>query len=380
MNPQDRLQQLKDASAVRSKRYYESKKAVINERRRLAYASKKVKPVPIPVEPATVPRQQAPQVAELIQKFNKYQVKPIPVKPTTVQPINQTELLIQKLTDLGLTHFTLQKYIQDLKRLLLITQSEDIIKDLTNKPDLIIQQIKNFKKNGKPYSSNTQKALFQFILVLAEKLKLPFNKQPYNQQFEISKIKSSDQNITNKTGKQIITFKEYLEDIKEQLGENSKMYLLVSMYNELTIRDDFVLKIIETESQATDEKTNYIILKQSKSVKMTASVIINHYKTSKKYGQIKHTFSPKVSKLIYKYVKDNKLKNGDFLFGPNKLTSYIASTNTKLGLNIGISTMRSMKITEELKQATPEKRVELASQMKHSPVVQLSYVNKHKND
>ena len=93
-----------------------------------------------------------------------------------------------------------------------------------------------------------------------------------------------------------------------------------------------------------------------------------------KYKEIVVNLTAGLATLIKKYIKDNKLEVGSYLFGKSKLSAYISKANKKYGLNININEMRHMKVTDEYKGKTPEQRVDLSYRMKHSPLVQSRYL------
>jgi hypothetical protein len=153
------------------------------------------------------------------------------------------------------------------------------------------------------------------------------------------------------------------------------MYLIASLYDELTVRDDFQLKIVSNVNDMTDDKANYLLLPKSGYLKITT----NTYKTETKYGVINHTCSKTLSSQIRHYLTNNKLTIGDYLFGNKKLTQFVSSQNPYIGIKGGVSLFRNMKVTDELKTIkTPEQRLALAEKMKHSPVSQLWYLRKQK--
>jgi hypothetical protein len=100
--------------------------------------------------------------------------------------------------------------------------------------------------------------------------------------------------------------------------------------------------------------------------------------TIKKYGVIEEKCSKGLSTLIRKYIIENSIKVGDYLFGDKKLSQYVSPNNLKVGVKGGTNVFRHMKITDELKTIkSPEERIKLAESMKHSPMVQLKYVRRH---
>ena len=307
-------------------------------------------------------------------------------EPEPLQPVKQVkakksntiinyEDAILKLKDRNLATATYNKYKDDLKRLVEITGCQDIFKCLKKHKQIIKDVNNSKKKNGEPYSNNTIKGIYQSILYVIDNLNLNVDKKPYLHEFEIRKITSVDDNKNKIENEIVLPFKDYISKVREKFGEDSKMFIIASLYDELTVRDDFALKIISNHKDATDDKINYLLVPKLMACKIT----INTYKTDKKYGVIKHTCSKPLSNAIKKYIAENGLKVGDYLFGNKPLTQFVSSNNPKIGIQGGVNLFRHMKITDELKSVkTPEERKELADKMRHSPVTQLAYLRKHK--
>jgi hypothetical protein len=279
--------------------------------------------------------------------------------------------IVKYLDELGLNVNTAIKYKQDIKRFVKITDCDDIIKCL-KRSNIIISDIENGKmNNGNPYSNNTKKGLYQTILFIVDRFNLKINKQPYKLKFEETKLQSMEDNDRSVYDKPVMKFSQFIDRVKQEFGENSKMYAIVKLYDDVPMRDDFQLKIVDKITDTKDKQFNYIVMYAGKPSK----VIMNNYKTKNLYGTIQVNVSKATSKLLRNYVKNNNLNMGDYLFGSDKLSSYITSFNNKLGVEKGFSTYRHMKISEELSKvkSIPE-RQQLASVMGHSPVTQLKYV------
>ena len=125
------------------------------------------------------------------------------------------------------------KYKQDIKRLLVLTQCEDFIKCLKDYKKIIDIINNSTKQNGDAYSVNTKKALYQMIIYLIDKLNFPISakiKQKYIQQFEIFKINSNDETIQKQETTQIPTFNAYINEIKDAYGVESIIYFLSKLY------------------------------------------------------------------------------------------------------------------------------------------------------
>ena len=145
---------------------------------------------------------------------------------------------------------------------------------------------------------------------------------------------------------------------------------IIKMYQDVTVRDDFVLKIVSTLKEADDVKENYIIIPRAGIL----TIIINNYKKSKKYGQIKVPLTKEMSTSIRTYIAGNNIT--EYLFGKSKLSQFVSKNNKKMGIDTGINAYRHMKVADELsKQLSAEDKVKLASSMKHTPIIQARYLD-----
>lgn len=372
MNAENKLAELKEKNRIRQQRYYEKNKAKVNENRRNIYKAgrdnlKGIVQEPIYVEPEPEPEPEK----EIDTEVNK--IKKIDFSKNKMITFDEANANLENVIE---KKSTLVKYKSDFKRLILITGCGNIIQCFKNHKKLI-KEIENAKQpNGNDYALNTKKSLIQTILFIITHFNLkipPTAVKAYKNIFEIYKVKSIDATDEKYNEKSVLKFSEYLEKVKGYFGDNSKMYLLAALYNEVTIRDDMVLKIVTLQKNIKDNTNNILVSRTA------ITLFINSYKTAEKYGQIKVKLSHILSNQIRNYITTNNLKEGDYLFGDKKLSSFITNNNLKIGVIGGVSLMRQMKISEELdKNKSAEKRIELAEKMKHSPIVQLRYLRKLK--
>ena len=241
----------------------------------------------------------------------------------------------------------------------------------------LIETGKQTKNPTQDYSLNTKKGLFQIIVWLIDNLQIPltaFKIKIYKKKFEEYKIKSTDlteEKITNELDS-VIPYKEYINKIKTKFGEDSKEFLLASLYNELTVRDDFYNLIIKQDNNNLSDDNNYIIVNDKKS-----KIILNQYKSREKYKTINHTVSSVLDKLIKNYIKNKNLKIDDTLFGKTPLTKIIGTMNRAVDIEGSINTLRHIKVSDELRGVKDvEKRQQLAAIMLHSPATQQKYIRK----
>jgi len=121
-------------------------------------------------------------------------------------------------------------------------------------------------------------------------------------------------------------FTEYRDKIEKHFGTDSEEFLMVSLYKEMPVRDDFQLKIVKTIAEASGNDLQYLIIPTKEKERVT--VVINTYKTSQKYGQIKETLSIKLSKQIRAFIESKERTYRDFLFGKRKSnTDFISKMN-----------------------------------------------------
>ena len=380
---QDFMGKIREQGRKRAKKFYETNKDEVNAKRRETYrlgrlALKGVVPPPPPPPPA-------PPVVEEVVNIPKIVDKPtfiIDNKPTLdfskakTLSVEEAMEYLKKVIPADKKN-TLLKYQEDINRLVNMTGNKNIINILKN-PKKTLKSINNAKMaNGSPYSNNTIKGVLQTCLLLIDRFNISADKKEFINDFQVSKIQSSDDNSKKADEEPIYKFDKYLEIVKNKFGDMSKMYVLSKLYNELTVRDDFVLKIVDKKSEASDPDENYIIMGKNKILR----IIINKYKTFDKYGVIDEQLSAGLSKLIHQYATNNSLKKGDYLFGNKKLTQFVHDNNAKIGVKGGVGEFRHMKISEELaKIISPEERILLATKMRHSPISQLWYVRKHFKD
>jgi hypothetical protein len=357
-----KLAKIKEQTRIRQAKFYEKKKEEVNAKRREKYKECVAK--------CLVEANKGQDTPIIVEKpvFTKGDIK---IKDLSKNKTLSYDEIVKYLDELELNVNTATKYKQDIKRFVKITECNDVIKCL-KRSDLIISDIENGKmNNGNTYSNNTRKGLYQTILFIVDRFNLKINKQPYKLKFEQAKMQSIEDNDAKVYEKPVMKFSQFIEKAKHEFGENSKMYAIVKLYDEVPMRDDFQLKIVEKVSDTKDTSVNYIITYAGKPFK----VIINNYKTSNMYGPIKVNVSQNTSKVLRDYAKTNNIKVGDYLFGSEKLSTYITANNKKLGIDKGFSTYRHMKISEELAKvkSIPERQA-LASAMGHSPLTQLKYV------
>ena len=322
------MENQKEQNRIRVAKHYEKNKEIINAKRREAYSLKK--------------------------------------KPLTTEPLSYDDL-IAKFNELTFSNEkTKSKYLDDIKRLYTICKFNDfnaILKNPKDAPNMLLNI------DATDYSTWTKIGLYQIILILIDKLNLDVDKAPYVKALEIAKIVVAGE-TKQKQEIPLMPFSEYLETVKTKFGEDDKLFAIASLYNELTLRDDYILNIVANKSEIPEGSDDSFIIISPKSKK--ANIIIHKYKTDSKYGIIDRKLSIELTKLLKSYIAKNKITG--YLFGDKPLTKFVSVNNKKMDISGSISLFRKMKVSDLLNKddVTPEQRYTLSLEMKHSPAVQLS--------
>lgn len=357
----EQLNRIKEQNRARQKAYYERHKIELNKKRREIYAEcVKKKQVEQPPQPPPPP-------STSVSKIDFSNSK----KVTYEEAIGALNQIIEKKGSLTI-------YKDSLKRLLKLTDcGDDILKCLKNHKK-ILEAIET-----SDYSTNTRKTLYQMILKVIDTLHLsitPKVKEEYITKFNEYKFVSNEDTKKKQEEESVMPFDEYIDKVKETFGIHSKMFLLVNLYKEIPIRDDFILKIVDTIKQAktdseNEEDVNYIVINK----KDEATLVVYNHKTDGFFTETKEKLSRYVSRLIRDYRQQENIGYGDYLFGKSNLSKFLSDSNKKMGIKGGgVNIIRQMRVSDLPKDATPKERVELANKMKHSVLTQQKYKRKQK--
>lgn len=237
-------------------------------------------------------------------------------------------------------------------------------------------------KTNEPYSTNTKKGYIHSLLLVLEHTNLLTKEQlkPYRQYASAVTAQSETEKIERLKSDEsaVILFSEYLKRVLTEFGKNSKENVYMNMFSEAPCRDDYQLKIVESIDETKDESTNFLVLPKGR--KALASVVLNHYKTSKnKDDPVVTLLTKQTSALVASYLKDQKLTYGGWVFGNKMHTKFVVATSLKIGIkNGGISYLRSSVVSERSPNMSPIERADLAQKMGHSSATALTYIHRVK--
>ena len=272
-----------------------------------------------------------------------------------------------------------KNYISRLKIIMKETQNCDIDDDVVpcmKKFDDFIQAIEE-----KYTSETTRFAHLQTIVKAIDtypslKKKVPF--QRYKDKLLEFKTRSDEEQVQKKVEDEVPPFSEIKDKVYDNYPAGSKERLLIDMYDELTLRDDFGdVEFITSRKSETDGKQNYLNLRAKE-------LVLNNYKTSNKYGKQRFKLSDELIKKIKKSLKEDPRL---YLFSSKtnnmkpagSMTHTLASIFMKAGIKgkDKVNLLRHAKLSEELDGENlkdKDKRRELFEKMLHSPFTQLKYL------
>jgi hypothetical protein len=287
--------------------------------------------------------------------------------------------LLQDATDFK-SESTRKNYINSMRVIFRITNCPTLPKCLANFDKIKKSIEEGVQVNGKPYSLNSKKALFQAIVYVIDHLHVPLadatvEKYKVIMQLYVGNSKKQTDDRKSDPAFAVMPYSTYMNKIKTEFGEKSKQFLVASLYNEVTVRDDFNLEIVSSEREVKNTEQNYVIIPRV--VKTNCTIVIQSYKTDAKYGIIKVKTSTALSKQIRDWSQENKLTDGMKLFTNKSLSDFVSTMNKSVGaMTGGINYIRQSKITEALgKQVmSDEDKIRFSRRMAHSPMAQLKYV------
>lgn len=218
---------------------------------------------------------------EILQKNRAYsdRIREMNAPPPPPQII-PTEFKQQMIDDIFTATIanpnTLKKYTNDIKRVFKLSGINEFTDSLEE-----FFVIKESLNNSK-YSLSTIKGSYQSILVFIYNSKMIVDTKvtaKYDKEHKIYCIKYEDLIIKRKTDKEemVTPYTEYYKRILDFFGKDSKEYLIASLYNELTCRDDFgdmrILRIVPYDN----DKDNIFFIDHRKE---KCHITLNRYKTS----------------------------------------------------------------------------------------------------
>lgn len=189
-------------------------------------------------------------------------------------------------------------------------------------------------------------------------------KEIYGKEMQAMTSKYHRSITIKKAQERLPLYSDFMENVLGIYGPDSQEYLLVSLYKDLTARDDFSQLLLTSRYKQSISTFNYAVVRVDKPVE----IILNQYKTAKTYGPIRVTLSNEVSSRMKRYINAHNLQYGQYLFPQKTLSGFISKMLERCGLQGSISTMRRMMVSEFYNDPTKTETdfEELARRMGHS--------------
>ena len=227
-------------------------------------------------------------------------------------------------------------------------------------------------------NANSKKAYYQAVLIgrTDNNIEIPPDQlKKYLIYFEELKLDGYEISKLKRETEVIPEFKTLLELIKTKFGNHSREYLLISIYSEITARDDFHLKLVRSVKETTDETINFLVMPLN--IKQNCKIILNKFKTmGDKHPTVNFELSPDLSIGLRIYKNTANLDYCDFMF--NKHNGELINRIFKsVGLVGNINTLRQMKASLS-NGLSNQIRAEIAHDMLHSTNAQTQYLRKFK--
>lgn len=263
------------------------------------------------------------------------------------------------------SNVTVKNYNNNLRMLCFIlstTEQLELINHLENQ-ETTINRINNSEITASN-KENIIKSIPCIYKVLVDIEMTEEQKAPYIKIIVANNNRYHRQITQQKAKERLPLFTDFMENVKGIYGEDSQQYLLISLYKDLTARDDFSQLLVTPTYKRSISTYNYIVVCRHK----PCEIILNQYKTAKKYGELRVTLSNDVSNRIKRYINSNTIEYGDYLFPQSKLSGFVSNILSRCGLQGSISTLRRMMVSEYYNdtEKSDDDFEELAKRMGHS--------------
>ena len=262
-----------------------------------------------------------------------------------------------------------------------ITKILDLSKDIEDYNG-IINKVDNstYGKNSIEYKPNSKKNLLESFLFCLDKFNItlePIIREKYQDYYLKIKMKCNDQLEDKRINQEdsVISYEDYENKILHRFGIESKEFLMIKFYKEVTCRDDLDLYIIRDEGKYKDDLTkNYLIDDNERKY----TILLQAYKTSKNKNPIKIKLSTDLDKLVNQYIIKNNIKDRLFPSKHGLNFSFINMMNRRIGIKGGINMIRHNVISSGLLKNDLDERVKLAKNSFHSISTQRDYNRQQK--
>tara|TARA_R110002153_G_scaffold56752_2_gene156523 strand:- start:2481 stop:3560 length:1080 start_codon:yes stop_codon:yes gene_type:complete len=242
---------------------------------------------------------------------------------------------------------------------------------------------KNFKafvntlENEKEYSTNTIKSTVSSLLSIIDKYKIEIinskNMKALVNLYNKYILMANDEQHVKNESVSVPTWSKYLIKTERFFGKNSKQYLIASLYNVLSVRDDFAgLIFVRMNDVDNDSTKNYLAVNERDDY----YIVLNEYKTANSYKQVEFKLPLKVKRLVKTWLSNNAVLFNQSVFKESSLSPFVTQMHRDLGYgDLGqgaINLFRKMSVSA-LEGSSYDEKVAKATEMNHSILTQQKY-------
>ena len=174
---------------------------------------------------------------------------------------------------------------------------------------------------------------------------------------------------------------EWKKKVLEHYGEQSKQYLIASLYDQVPVRDNLGnLNIVDNMKDVINMKMNYIVIPRAPT---PSTVVLNVYKIADKYETQKYKLDSKLTNSLRNYISNNAVVD-KILFKTArqkttdiKLSGFLSNMNKKLEIKGAVNFTRKSNIKEKIQNksgVTSQDEAVLSRKMGHSVQTQKTYM------
>ena len=260
-------------------------------------------------------------------------------------------------------------YVNPVKRIL--GDTKDIKKTLMD--------FENVKKSiyERPGATNknTHKFYLQALLYLIDRVPIVSKEVREKYHDEWLRLKTELTLEGSKKEYDEIDLNELQAKLDDHYGETSQEAIFLQFFRAVPLRLDFMgIRVFETKPKETPDTQKYLVLDEKK------VYMISYNKTSKKFGSQDNTYD--LTEGLIKSIKaslDKDPRNELFMFSNSNPTKAVKNIFSKIGHDINMNALRH-NIANEVKDGTPEEKIELAKKMKHGVMAGEKYISQVKGD
>ena len=263
---------------------------------------------------------------------------------------------------------SIKTHIDGIKRLFKCVNCNDFAKCILDFKKIVKAiETGTFVKGGvrATYSEGTVLSTLSSLLYVVDNMGIPISKKvndEYKDLHALYVMKSKERTAARKldTNFAVPTPEVLKAKVIAMFGKDSVEDMIISIYEECSLRDNFNLLIVDGRDKMTLPKQNYIEVPKTRHGQLL--IVIQRYKTVKKYKALEYEISAALGTKIKGFMKSQKLDYGSQLFktdSDGKFTKYLSAMMQKMDISGGgANVLRHVKFSSHKELSDKELIVE----------------------